>query len=662
MSAAMLVLVAALAYGGWRWWCRNRRNAAPRARMRARSRRRNLAMVIALLGVQIVFLAPQASAAGCGEAPNPERPGAGMVGAIDPPALDHGDPAKGNYGKYSYAGSTWHVYQPPKTPCIPDATATIDTWAGNQLFNVGKNMVGATNSLHYSMLSQDSMLAPLDHAVEQGAKTFYNNVYVQWFGVAALILAVMLFRYIWTGDLASIGKRGMWALAGMWLAASVFTVGGVYSTLDATLIQTTSQIQGGFLSGDQAKHQRHQLPNELYDNAIYTNWLRGEFGDPSSENAKRYGARLLDDQAWTKTDVSSADDQSKVDAKAKDYKAMPDRLGTDKGFFQGTDGSRTGSGFLAMLQGFAYALFQLFAKAAVLLAQVLIRLLILAAPLIGLVAMVMPDLLRKVARASGAVLLLVLAFSAMAGAHALLLHQIFDASNKLSLISQMLLAGLITGIFLIIGKPVRRMRQMVELAVGGTGISAPPGRGLFNRFRRGGREDPAAMTSQEQFWANAGSGGGEDVRNQEQGQRGRRNRPESPVGGAMAGAAAGSMTATATRLDGEPDAARRPSRAQGSATRVAPGSNGYRGPTSALTPAGSSRVTDTFPPTESAWDTDESVVVPSSVVTPRGEPVAAPAVQPRPADPEMVGGKPVYVLYRPSRGFETRDGGAARRK
>src|SRR6202000_2226889 len=52
-----------------------------------------------------------------------------------------------------------------------------------QLLNVGKNVVGATNSLHYAMLSQDSMLKPLDDAVAKAASTFYDNVYVRGFAL-----------------------------------------------------------------------------------------------------------------------------------------------------------------------------------------------------------------------------------------------------------------------------------------------------------------------------------------------------------------------------------------------------------------------------------------------------------------------------------------------
>ncbi|HEX9337938.1 MAG TPA: hypothetical protein VF892_18720, partial [Pseudonocardiaceae bacterium] len=463
-----------------------------------------LTLVAALLGIQIVLGMP-AYADTCGDAPVPERPGAGMVGAVDPPAIDHGD-QNSNYGKYSYAGSVWHVFDNNcvLSKTITDPNAVIDTWAGNQLFNVGKNIVGATNSLHYAMLSQDSMLKPLDNAVEKAATTFYDNVYVRWFGPIALILAILLFRHIWTGDLASISKRGMWALAGMWLAASVLVLGPVYGEVDSLLLQKTSQIQAGFLPADQIGSQRNTLPDSLYDNVVYRNWLRGEFGDPTAPQATRFGPELLGDQAWTKADSGSADDANKVTAKQNDYKSLPDKLGSAAGFFEGTEGSRTGDGFLAMFQGFAYSLFQLFAKAAVLLAQVLLRVLLLAAPVIGLAAMVLPDLLPRVGRAAGAVLFNVLLLSALAGMDALLLNLIFGAGDQLSLLAQMLLASLITIVFFMIGRPIRRMWQMVELSVAAAGAGVPSSPSLLSRLRKKSTEP----SPQEQFWGNVRNGGG----------------------------------------------------------------------------------------------------------------------------------------------------------
>jgi hypothetical protein len=656
MVLTVVVLAAVLLFAARRR-AKHRRDclgAASHAR-----RTRSMLAVIALVGVQLFMLAPDAMAAECTEPPIPERPGAGMVGAIDPPTGSKGNSAADtNYSKYGYAGTVWNVYDDNcvLSKNITDPDATIDTWAGNQMFNIGKNLVGATNGLHYAMLSRPGMLTPLDDAVKRAANTFYDNVYVKWFGLAALILAVLLFRQIWHGDLARIGHRGMWALGGMWLAASVVAIGPVYVQLDALLLDETAQIQAGFVSKEQP-HQNDALPELLYTNVIYKNWLRGEFGDPNAENAKKYGPELLSYQAWTKDDVNSANDQAKIEQKQNGYRSMLGKLGSSAGFFKGTDGSRIGAGFLAMLQGFAYSLFPLLAKAAVLLAQVLLRVLLLGAPLIGLAAMVAPTLLPKVARVAGAVLLSVLMLSAMAGMHVLMLNLIFTTGTQLSLLAQMLLAGLLTVIFLMIGRPIRRMKQMVELSVGsiGTGTTSAGGGGIFSKFRRRG-SSADENTPQDKFWTSVRGQDTEALPTENADNERRRTRPEASF-----------MSATAQRLDRRNaqtagQAASGVAGVPSSATRALPPSRktGYSGPTTAVPEAGHSRTVDTPAVVEGRWERDEEpVMVPSTVVHPDGsrrrdEERPLPRTVRR-AETEMVGGRPVFVLYRPSGGFEVRD-------
>jgi hypothetical protein len=601
-------------------------------------------MVAGLLGMQ-VFIGSPAIADECGQAPIPERPGAGMVGAIDPPTLEHGDPGT-NYHDYSYAGSVWHVFETNCTlsTTITDPNSVIDTWAGNELFNVGKNLVGATNSLHYAMLSQDSMFAPLDNAVEKAAQTFYNNIYVRWFGPVALIMAIILFRYVWSGDLSNISKRSMWALAGMWLAASVLALGPVYSEVDSLLLSKTSEIQAGFLPDNQVEAQTNALPESLYNNVVFTNWQRGEFGDPNSPQAKQYSQELLSDQAWKKTETASADDQAQVTAKQNDFMSLPNKLGSAAGFFEGSEGSRTGDGFLAMFQGVAYSLFQLFAKAAVLLAQVLLRILMLAAPLIGLAAMVVPEVLPRVAKAAGAVLFNVLLLSALAGMHALLLGLIFNASSQLSLLAQMLLATLITVVFFMVGKPMRRMWQMVELSVGAAGRGFPAST-IFGRKRKS-----EGRTGQDAFWESVRDGGSGDPVLDAATARGRRARPEA------APEHVGPVPAAARRMDlsGRRELTARP--AGGTTTVVLPGgAPALDGPAAMPVTGGrrQSRVVDTPPVVDNSWDHrgEDAFVVPSKVSRSR-QAVSGP----RRAETEMVAGRPVFVLYRPSRGLEVRDG------
>lgn len=595
-----------------------------------RGRRWAFLLVTALFGIQTLMGAPAFAQDpfDCKQAPNPERPGSGMVGAIDPASIGIGAPGS-VYDEVGYAGLVWHTYDLGCGPnSVTNPNATVDTWAGNQLFNLGKNLVGMTNGLHYSLLGGD-LLKPLDDLIVTGTKALYDSVFAPWFGLAALVLAVYLFLHIWRGDLATISKRGMWALAGLWLASATYLTPLLYThILDDLLIKGTSQAQAGFLK-EVGIDERNALPTLLHDQVIYRNWLRGEFGSPDSPQAKELGRDLVRAQAWTKQEVAEGKDGGSPDAKKQAFQDIATKTGSAYGYFQGRDGSRVGAGFLAGLQGVAFASFQLMAKASILLAQILLRLLILTGPLIGLVAIVYHDLLRNVGRMVGAALLNVVILAVLAGLHTMILSWIFNPARGLSLLVQMLLAGLITLVFFLVGKPGRRMWQMVQLSVGTVGGAVPGAPVLFGRRRT---NQPSA---QDQFWDGVRDNDTDDtrVRAIESG----RPRPEASV----------PVLATARRLDrptpelDSPPAAL-PSGSSGSAVML-------QSRSSAPAP---SRVVDSPPVVDRSWDRvgEDAVVVPSRI----GRPDRAI----RRAETEVVGGRQVHVIYRPSRGLEVDGSGS----
>ncbi|WP_436494094.1 magnesium transporter [Actinokineospora sp. HUAS TT18] len=626
---------------------------AARRRKRSPLTRKGLTMVavIGIIGLQAVLGTP-AMAQDTSCVPNPERPGAGMVGALDPPQ-GNGE-ADSPYQVYGYAGLVWHVYDESCGGLVPngvsDPGATIDTWAGNELFNIAKNIVGATNSLHYTLLN-GGVLGGLNEQIGKAADGVFNNLYTQLFSVFMLVLAILMFRQIWKGDLATVSKRALFAFAGMWLAASSMVLVSNYDRIDDLIVRTTSGIQGGFVDPEEDRVVRHILPTQLHNKVVYENWQRGEFGSPDDPKAKEFARRLLNDQAWTRQDLidgRDADNNAEQEKK-RDYQQLATELGPATGYFKGTDGSRTGSGLLALFQSIVYSLFQLFAKLSVLLAQLLLRILALAAPVIGLVALIHHDILRKVGRAVGAVVLNVLVLAMLAGIHFKFLEMIFSPEAKLSLLTQMLLAAIVTLVFFLVGRPMRRMWQMLEMSVGAAGASMPAaGAGIFSRFRRNKHEGP---TPQDNFWETVREGEQEDgtalVRS-----GGRRPRPE----------ASNPVTATAQRMDTQRAAIGAPRAAIGTGpTGIGPGIDGEtvspgsrppgRGGPAAIVRAGS-RVVDTVPVADRGWDRGEdAVVIPSRVSTEfhTPEPVAA---SPRVADVEMVAGRPVHVVYRPSRGLE----------
>ncbi|MBE9374658.1 hypothetical protein IQ251_09385 [Saccharopolyspora sp. HNM0983] len=606
-----------------------------------------LLLLTGVLAAQLAFgSAAWAQGSDCKEPPNPERPGSGMVGALDPAPMGIGEPGSA-YDEVGYAGLVWNTYDlgcGPQGITNPDALA--DTWVGNELFDIAKNLVGATNGLHYALLNGD-LLNPLDELIATGTVALYDSVFAPWFGLVALVLAVLLFRYIWQGDLATIGKRSMWALAGLWFASATYLTPLVYThALDEVVITGTSAVQAGFLS-EVGVDESNALPTLLHDRVIYDNWLRGAFGSPDAPQARELGRDLLTAQAWTKEEVNEGADQGSPEPKKQQFRDVAGQTGSTYGYFQGVDGSRIGAGGLAMVQSLAFASFQLLAKAAILLAQVMLRVLILAGPLIGLVAIVHHQVLRTVGRIAGAAVLNVVMISAMAGLHTLVLTWIFAPGRGFSPLTQILLAALVTIVFLMIGRPVRRMGQMVELSVGRSGMRdqrVPPS--VFSRFRGRRRGDGSADGSDE-FWDQVRTSDAEPEHGAGAGTG--RRRPEAEHH---------SVAATAQRLDQPPAA---DPQAPSAAIPIGSGDRERRAGARSLPEARSdSRVVDTNPVAEAGWDRadEDPVLVPSRVAAEqdRGAPDPGPGPQPRRSENEVVAGRPVNVIYRPSRGLEVADG------
>lgn len=630
-------------------------------RRRASGRRAALTAVAMLVGFQALFGAP-AFAQGifdCKQPPTPDRPGTGMVGVLDPSPIGQGQPGSA-YAEVGYGGLVWHTYDLGCGPqSVTNPNAVVDTWVGNELFNVAKNVVGATNGLHYALL-EGNLLRPLDDMVSTGTAAIYNSVFTPLFGLVALVLAVLLFRHIWDGDLASIGKRSMWALVGLWFAAATYLTPLVYTqALDNVVIKTTSAVQAGFLQ-QVGIDQINGLPTLLHDQTVYRNWLRGEFGSADSPQAQRFGRDLLRAQTWTKQEVLLGQDAGSPDQKEQQFQNIANQLGSAYGYFQGVEGSRIGDGMLALVESLAFASFQLLAKATILLAQVLLRVLILGGPIIGLIALVYHDVLRAVGRVAGSAMLNVVLISTMAGIHTLVLTWIFNPANGFSPLTEIILATLMTLVFLLVGKPIRRMGQMIELSVG-AGVSARSSTGVLSRWRRrSGQRDNQAS---DDFWDQVRSS---DYPGQEEDAmpRGRRFRvrPEADA----PTVADPSVTATAQRLDRDGIRALRAGGAPpgaGGAQPSLPGADpGFARRPGSTTPAYAlterqSRVVDTAPMLDSAWDApgEDPVLVPSRSDT-RAAPNAPEPLSPRPADMEVVQGRPVYVIFRPSRGLEVADG------
>ena len=463
--------------------------------------------MITLLGVQIVLGAPAASAADCGQAPEPQTPGAGLVGSIDPThPIPNLDPYQ-MYDLYGYAGLVWYTYQATCGPLdgLTNPTKGLDTDVGNFLFNGAKVIVGTTSSLDRAV-TDSSLMSPIYKAVETGANRFYNNVFLQLLAVCALLLSLVLLRAAWRGDLAAVSRRTLTMLGGLWLAASSLVLLRYLEPVDKAVVGFSTDIQAGFTPDASTTPAGQQYARDLHENIIYTAWLRGEFGAPDVPQAAQYGRPLLDAQAFTVTEVDAKanTDQAVIDRKKQSYTDIAGKLGASTDTFTGDAGGRAGAGLLALLQAVSYALFPLLAKLTVLLAQVIFRLIIITSPLLGLAALLHPEVLRILAKVAATVLFNLLVVSVLAGTHTLIMQAVFGGNLPVTV--QLLIAVLVTGILWGIARPLRRLRQTLQAPTHALGDFLP-------RFAKGDINKPRSEQAMQKIKGEQGKAEQEASRN-----------------------------------------------------------------------------------------------------------------------------------------------------
>ncbi|MCD2192949.1 hypothetical protein LQ327_06040 [Actinomycetospora endophytica] len=483
MIVVVGILVAALVIGWRRGSRRARSAAAPDVRKasfltsgvrneslltrhlpRTRSARALLVVVSLVGGLILVGGTASAQAFDCKAPPDPDRPGTGLVGSLDPAPIGVGTPGS-VYDEVGYAGQVWWTYD---LGCGPggarDPAAATDTWLGNQVFDVAKLIVGGVNWAHYLIARGSSLLTPLDTVIQTGTRAMYEAVFTTWAGVALAALAAIMLVLAMRGELAQQARRGLVAVLALGLAAAAYAAPIQWSrSLDGVLLDGVTAMQQGFLRqvgvGDQ-----NTLPTVLTDQIVYSNWLRGEFGSADVPQARDLGRPLLQAQTFTKVEVATGQDgQAQADAKKQQFTDVANKVGDRYSYFQGRSGSRVGAGALALIQAACIALFQLMSKVLVLVSMLMIRLLVMVAPALAVVALIKPEVLPAMLRIGGAALVNTLLVGALAGLHSLLVISLFRPGSGVDTWLGLLVTGVVTVILWAVSRPFRRLTSMVSL-------------------------------------------------------------------------------------------------------------------------------------------------------------------------------------------------------
>ena len=372
----------------------------------------------------------------------------------------------------------------------------------------------------------------------------------------------------------------------------------------------------------------------LVDRVVYDNWLRGEFGSPDVPQAQQLGRNLLRAQTFTKQEVAEGRDNAELaEQKKADFGALAGQMGDRYTYFQGKSGSRIGVGVLAVIQAACIALFQLLSKVLVLTALLLLRLMVMTAPAIAVVAVLKPEILPALLRVAGAAIVNTIVVGALAGLHALLVVTLFRPGSGIDLWLALLVTGVVTVVLWAVARPFRRLVSMVSLTneqFGGIvpGAGTGPMSRVWRRVRGGADDD-----GQSRWW--------EERRSAAEGVSGLRRRAARGGAGRGARRTRPAPAARTPRRRTEVERARRGRASRRRAGRRCPADR-----------AASARRLGRRPRWADPGEIDDRVIYrrPDAVpLRPGGA---------RPVTAELVDGVPVYRIYRPSRTRPAYSGGS----
>jgi len=578
---------------------------------------------------------PSLPALDCKSSPEPDRPGTGLVGTLDPPTYGVGEPGS-VYHEVGYAGLVWHNYDLGCAGEAFDPATSTDNWLGNQTFNIAKFVVGGVNWAHYLIADGGELLAPLDDLVSTATRAMFDAVFATWIGPALLVLAVIMLVLALRGDLARQAQRGAFAALALLIGSAAYLAPVDWArAADTLLLDGVTQMQEGFL-GQVGLGDRDTLPTLLVDQVIYTNWLRGLVGSPDAPQAQNLGRDVLRAQTFTKEEVAQGrDTMAAAEQKKADFAVLAGQMGDRYPYFKGEAGSRVGAGLLAVVQAVCVALFQLLSKVLVLVSLLLLRLLVMTAPAVAVVAVLKPEVLPALLRVGGAAIVNTLVVGALAGLHALLVVSLFRPGAPIDLWLALLVTGVVTVVLWAVARPFRRLVSMVSLTreqFGGIvpGAGGGPMSGVWTRLR--GAEDGADR--QSRWW---------------------HERQGTPSGGYPSGE--------------RPEAEAMPEATRVSGARRDVEARGARQPT-AVAPVELPSARRALPATPDGWGAGsrvpgwtEPAEADDRVLYRRVDSVPLRPGAPRQVQPELVDGVPVYRIYHPSAPspiYRTESSGAGR--
>lgn len=427
----------------------------------------------------------------CLDPPTPNAPDSGMAGWFaSRPESSKKPGAAGLYSQYGYAGYNFNTYDLGSCAApITNADQRFETTIANGEFMIATGIIGASNAIRERAWDPGQMWGWADPLVEQATRAVYRQVF-SVFGVVTL--AIVGLYLIWRSrqsDMSAAMTTAGWALFVM-VVVTALAAWPTFSAhlADESLVTGLGAVHNAVgppskaIPADQCK-----LPNKAAcaDNRppavrasdtvteafLFRNWLRGTLGSADSVTAQKYGLALYDAKSFTWGEIEGMrkDPDSRdiiIQRKKDQWMKVAEQVKAEDPeayeYLQGANGmDRIGSGFIAMLSAFLFAMFDITAALLVLLGFLLFRWAVIAAPILGTVGLLRPAStgIRRLGNAVVAALFNIVVFGAGAAVYLFAVDLIMGTASLPGWLQVVLvwLTGVVGWILL---RPYRRITQL----------------------------------------------------------------------------------------------------------------------------------------------------------------------------------------------------------
>ena len=354
----------------------------------------------------------------CLHAPIPEAPDSGTAGWFASRTAAYSLPGpKGLYTRYGYAGYDYTTYDIDCVSTLMHPDYKFENTVANGEFMMATAVIGASNAMRERAWDPKAMWGWADPLVDKATKAVYAKVFTVF---GAITLAIVGLYLVWRSrqaDMSAAMTTAGWAVLVM-VAVTAIAHWPTWSAnvADNTLVGSLSVIHDAVGPPSQdvptsqcvftpADCKDHRPPavrasDTVTDGMLYRNWLRGALGSADSPTAQKYGPVLYDAKAFTwgeTTDMRRDPKQRQViiDQKQQRWMKVAEQIKTDDPeayeYLQGTQGmDRIGAGFIAIMSSLFFAMFDITASVLVLLGFLIFRWAVIAAPILGTIALFRP--------------------------------------------------------------------------------------------------------------------------------------------------------------------------------------------------------------------------------------------------------------------------------